>query len=325
MLKMIDNTEESVHASASASDFGSPPVKHNGSAAPRPGLLSRIIAAFKGRQDTSLREAIEEYIEEPQNEDLDPVALHELGLFSNILKLRDLRVVKVMVPRADIAAIDITTSQEELFALLAEKQYSRIPVYKDTLDDVLGTIHLKDIMEVLAKGQPIKIKDLLTEIPIVSPSMPVLDLLMTMRDSRRHMALVVDEYGGIDGLVTIGDVIEAIVGEIDDEHDSDEAKQLVLHDDGTVLVDARVDIDDFEDEFGQHFSDSERAESETLGGLVFTLAGRVPVRGEVIKHDDSGISFEIIDADQRRIKRMKLSKIPNNSPGKIAGDTPHAA
>jgi magnesium and cobalt transporter len=318
---MINNTEDSAQATASVPDFGSMPVKQNGHAAPRHNLFGRIINAFKGRNDTSLREAIEEYIEEPQNIDLDPVALHELGLFSNILKLRDLRVVKVMVPRADIAAIDIDTSQEELFGLLAEKQYSRIPVYKDNLDEVLGTIHLKDIMEVLAKGQPPKIKDLITEIPIVSPSMPVLDLLMTMRDSRRHMALVVDEYGGIDGLVTIGDVIEAIVGEIDDEHDSDEATQITLADDGTVLVDARVDIDDFEEQFGQHFSDEERAESETLGGLVFTLAGRVPVRGEVLTHKASGIIFEIMDADQRRIKRMKLCKIPGNN----SGNASHAA
>ncbi len=304
MLRMIDNNEHTSPTDSLAVECSN---GHDGS---RAGFLSRIISACKKQPDTTLREAIEEYIEEPQNTDLDPVSLHERGLFSNILKLRDIRVVKIMVPRADIAAIDINTSEKELFALLAEKQYSRIPVYKDTLDDVLGTIHLKDIMEALAKGEPIEIKALLTETPIVAPSMPLLDLLMTMRESRRHMALVVDEYGGIDGLVTIGDVIDAIVGEIDDEHDIDETTQITEAPDGSIRVDARVYIEDFEKQFGTIFTDEDRQESETLGGLMFALAGRVPVRGEVLTHDESGAIFEVLDADRRRIKSIKICNIP---------------
>lgn len=275
------------------------------------GLLGQLKSLLSGRRndDTTLREAIEEYIEEPENLELDPVALHERALFSNILKLRDVRVHKVMVPRADIIGLNVDTEQSELFSILAEKQVSRIPVYKDTLDDVLGTIHLKDVMGALAKGDEINIKDLLTEVPIVSPSMPLLDLLMTMRESRRHMAMVVDEFGGIDGLVTIGDVIESIVGEIDDEHDEDEPPQLVEQDDGSVLVDARLDIDEFEQQYGKLLSDEEREESHTLGGLAFMMAGRVPARGEVLTHE-SGTLFEILEADQRRISLIKIRNIP---------------
>jgi len=130
-----------------------------------------------------------------------------------------------------------------------------------------------------------------------------------MRQSRRHMALVVDEYGGIDGLVTIGDIVESVLGEIEDEHDTQEEPQLMTYADGTVLADARVSIDDFEEEYGTLLSDDERSESDTLGGLVFTIAGRIPVRGEVLTHD-SGMEFEIMDADPRRINVVRIRNIP---------------
>tara|TARA_B100000282_G_scaffold294089_1_gene270633 strand:- start:2430 stop:3434 length:1005 start_codon:yes stop_codon:yes gene_type:complete len=275
------------------------------------GLFSGLKALIKGgKPDTGLREAIEEYIEK-RDEDtlLDPVSEHERVLFANILKLRDITVDTVMVPRADIIAVDVNTRKEELFKLLASIQYSRIPVFESTLDEVLGTVHLKDIIRALANNEEITLKNLLTEIPIVSPSLPVLDLLMTMRESRRHMALVVDEYGGIDGLVTIGDIIETIFGEIEDEHDMDDDPQITETQDGAILVDARVEVDEFENEYGQIFDQQERDESDTLGGLVSTLAGRVPVRGEVLNHD-SGTIFEILEADQRRVKRIKIYNIP---------------
>ncbi|MCB1650968.1 MAG: HlyC/CorC family transporter [Alphaproteobacteria bacterium] len=272
------------------------------------GFFSRLKNVFKpDKSDASLRAAIEEYIDEQQEE--DPVSRHERDLFSNILKLRDIRVQEVMIPRADIVAIDVGISKNDLHDLLIKKQYSRIPVYKDTLDDVLGTVHLKDITAALVQNQDIVIKDLITETPIVSPAMPVLDLLLTMRQNRRHMALVVDEYGGIDGLVTIGDIIETIIGEIDDEHDSDEETQIKKTKDGALLVDARVDIEEFEDQYGRIFTEEEREESDTLGGLVFSLAGRIPARGEVLTHE-SGLEFEVLDADQRRINRMKIRNMP---------------
>lgn len=309
MLKMSDNNDPSSPAPPSSEKEGYAGASQtNASPSKRPGLIARLIGAFKPQQDSpTLREAIEEYVVEPENTTPDPVTLHEKEIFSNILKLRDIPVYKIMVPRADIVAIDVDTPPDEVLSVLAEKQYSRIPVYKGTLDDVIGTIHLKDVIRTLAQGKDIILKDIITEIPIVSPAMPALDLLLTMRETRRHMALVVDEYGGIDGLVTIGDVGVSIVGEIDDEHDIDEAEMIASINDGSIVADARVYIEDFEEEYGEHFSEEEREENETLGGLVFMLAGRVPVRGEVLNHD-SGIVFEVLDADQRRIKRLKISQ-----------------
>jgi len=273
-------------------------------------LLNKIKELIKGKPDTSLRETLEEYIEEkPEGSGPDSVSAHEKELLSNILKLKDLKVVDVMIPRADIVAIEAETSQKELLKILSEKQHSRIPVYRDTLDNVLGSIHIKDILAALAKGQKVKVLELVRDVPIVSPTMHVLDLLLQMRESKKHMILVVDEYGGIDGLVAIGDVIENIVGEIDDEYDPDDTPELVENSDGSIIADARFDIDEFEQRYGKLLTEEERTESETLGGLVFYIAGRVPARGEVLTHD-SGMIFEVLDADPRRVNKIRIKNIP---------------
>lgn len=274
-------------------------------------FLGKIRGIFKGRPDTSLRETLEEYIEEEREGKTaqDSVSAHERELLANILKLKDLKVFDVMIPRADIVAIEADTPQKELLELLAEKQHSRIPVYQETLDNVLGSIHIKDILSTLAKGQKVNIQKLVREVPVVSPTMHVLDLLLHMRESKKHMALVVDEFGGIDGLVTIGDVIETIVGEIDDEYDPDDTQELIENPDGSIIADARYDIDEFERRYGKILTEEEREESETLGGLVFYIAGRVPARGEVLTHD-SGTVFEVLDADPRRVNRLRIKNIP---------------
>ena len=222
-------------------------------------------------------------------------------------------VSSVMIPRANIVALEISATQDELLALLAEKQFSRIPVYRGTLDDVLGTIHLKDVLAAVAKGETLNIRSLIKETPVVSPAMPVIDLLLTMRESRRHMALVVDEYGGIDGLVTVNDVLETIVGELEDEHDVEENQKIISKSDGSILVDARLTIKDFEDAYGEIFTNEERANADTLSGLVFATAGRIPARGEIITHH-SGMIFEIMDADPRRIHLLKIRNIPKPQP-----------
>lgn len=276
-----------------------------------PSIWARIKNKFASKNDVTLRETIEEYIDEPNdNTPEDSIVGHEKILLSNILKLRDLTVYEVMIPRADIKAISIDTSQQDLLALFAEKQVSRLPVYRETLDNILGTIHIKDVLEALSIGKEIKIPQLLTDAPIISPAMPVLDLLRVMRQSRRHMALVVDEFGGIDGLVTIGDIIEAIVGEVDDEHDIHEAPEMILDKNGNCLADARVDLEEFEERFGQILNDEERDENDTLGGLVFHLAGRIPARGEILKHS-SGVEFEVLEADPRRINRLRIRNVPS--------------
>lgn len=265
---------------------------------------------FKKKKDETLREAIEEYIETPDDFVANAEEIEERALFSNILSLRDIRVDEVMVPRADIIGVDVSATREDLIGVLSQKQVSRLPVYKDTLDNVLGTIHLKDIVADLLAGNDVNIAANITEIPIVSPTLPIMDLLLTMRQSRRHMALVVDEYGGIDGLVTVGDILESIIGEIDDEHDVESEPQLIEEDDGSVLADARVHVEDFEEKYGELLNEDEREESDTLGGLIFSLAGRIPVRGEVITHD-TGMVFEIMDADPRRVNLIRIRNIPS--------------
>lgn len=274
---------------------------------PRGGWLRALL---RGKNDNTLRNTLEEYIEDTSQEsDETSVSAHEKLLLSNILKLQDLKTEDVMIPRADIVAIEVNTPQEELFALLAEKQFSRIPVYRETMDDVLGAIHIKDVLAATAKNEAIDIESMIRDIPIVSPAMGVLDMLLEFREGKKHIALVVDEYGGIDGLVTINDIIETIVGEIDDEHDHDVQAQIVEKPDGSIMADARVDIEDFEERYGKLLTDEEREESDTLGGLVFSLAGRVPARGEVLTHDN-GMVFEVVDADPRRVSKLRIRNIP---------------
>ncbi len=266
---------------------------------------------LEGDASSTLRDTIDDYINDaPGN---DPVTGQERILLSNILKLRDMSVVNVMIPRANIVAIEADATQDELLELLAEKQYSRIPVYRGTLDDVLGTIHIKDVVSTLAKKETIDLKSLVREIPIVSPAMPALNLLLTMRESKRHMALVVDEFGGIDGLVTVNDVLETIVGEIEDEHVAGDDPKITAKPDGTYIADARLSVGDFERKFGEVLSEEERTTADTLNGVVFAIAGRIPGRGEVITHS-SGMVFEILDADPRRINLLKIRDVVRDAP-----------
>jgi CBS domain containing-hemolysin-like protein len=276
------------------------------------GWLKGAMGIEKANDGNSLRDVLEEFIEEAEGRTDTPsasVTTHERSLITNVLKLRDMTVVDVMIPRADIVAIDVSTSQEDLLALLSQKQFSRIPVYRETLDDVLGTIHIKDILAVLAQGQRIDIASLVRDMPIVSPAMHVLDLILLMRNRRKHLVLVVDEYGGIDGLATIGDVVEAIVGDIDDEYEQDDEPQLIVNRDGSIMADARYDIDDFQEKYGTILSEEESEDIDTLGGMIFAMIGRIPARGEIIAHD-SGITFEILDADPRRVNRVLIRNLP---------------
>lgn len=276
-------------------------------------IFKWIHTLMKGKSDSSLRDAIEEYIEEAANsedEQTPSVSMHERALLSNILELRDVSVFDVMIPRADIIAVEINTTEKELLSILSEQQHSRLPVYKETMDNIIGTIHIKDILACLARKKNIEIQDLVRDVPIISPAMHVLDLLLMFRQMKKHMALVVDEYGGIDGLVTIGDVIETIVGEIDDEYDVHDDPVVQENEDGSVYVDARLDLDEFEEHFGRIISEDDRDDIETMGGLVYALAGRIPARGEILTHP-SGMLFEIVDADLRRVNKILIKNIPS--------------
>jgi magnesium and cobalt transporter len=254
-----------------------------------------------------LRETIEELIEAKDSPDA-AIRHDELVLLHNVLALRNRTAGDVMVPRADIDAVEIATPLPDLIRRMNRTAHTRMPVYRSTLDHVVGMVHLKDVMACWDHPESVKLSSLIRRLLFIAPSMPVLELLLQMRASRIHMALVVDEHGGTDGLITIEDVVEEIVGEIEDEHDDDAPPTLIQRADG-YIADARVRLDEFEEKVGPFVKDDEREEVDTLGGLVFYLAGRVPARGEVIKHG-SGIEFEVLEADPRRIKRLGVTHLP---------------
>jgi len=281
--------------------------------APRaPRLFERLRSLFRARNGESLRETIEELIEDREEPEA-PIDADERMLLKNILRLRDTTAHDVMVPRAHIVAVEIATSFEDLVKLMTEKAHSRLPVYRETLDDVLGMVHIKDVFAAENGVAPVKLEKLLRKVLFVPPSMRTLDLLLQMRAKRTHLALVVDEYGGIDGLVTIEDVVEEIVGEIEDEHDDVTAPTFERRPDGTILADAGTPIEELERVIGPILSDEEQDEVDTLAGLVTTLAGRVPGTGEVIHHP-SGVEFEVLAGDARRVARLRLRNLPPAPP-----------
>ncbi|MDA0238645.1 MAG: hemolysin family protein [Proteobacteria bacterium] len=254
--------------------------------------------------ESSVRDTLEELIEERADAEI-PINEEERILIANILKLRERTIADVMVPRADIVALDISTTMTDLVGLMTQEGHSRIPIYRETLDDAVGMIHIKDVMAAQGRGGDVILGDIVRDVLFVAPSMQVSELLLEMRVKRSHMALVVDEFGGVDGLLTIEDLVEEIVGEIEDEHDQEEVPFLTPRNDGSVIADARVLVEEFEELVGSILSEEEREEVDTLGGLIVTMAGRVPIRGELIKHP-SGIEFEILDADPRRIKILRV-------------------
>ncbi len=228
-----------------------------------------------------------------------------------LMNLYDKRVEDVAIPKAEITAIPDTITREELIAVFRETGLTRLPVYEGTLDTPIGMAHLKDFA--LSYGfnggeAEFHLKQMLRPLLFVPPSMPIGVLLAKMQTERRIMALVIDEYGGVDGLVTIEDLIEQVIGEIEDEHDATEGRNWTCEMPGCYLALSRTELDEFEEEIGLELTDHEDIDGEeidTLGGLVFMLAGRVPVRGEVVRHPN-GTEFEVIDADPRRIKRLRV-------------------
>ncbi|MFO0997985.1 MAG: hemolysin family protein [Alphaproteobacteria bacterium] len=275
----------------------------------RPSMVRAVADWVRGRrhrkaEEPSLRETVEEIIEDFK-EPTTSEELDERRLLRNVLKLGELSAEDVMVPRADIIAVEASTPLDELVKSIAAEAHSRLPVYRERLDDVIGMIHIKDVLRYWGRDAEFSLGQILRDVLFVAPSMRVLDLLLEMRESRTHIALVVDEYGGIDGLVTIEDVVEEIVGEIEDEHDEDGGPRIVRRGDGTYLADGRLTLEEFESATAPALTDNDRAQIDTLGGLVVALAGRVPGRGEVIKHG-SGIEFEVLEADARRVKRVRV-------------------
>jgi CBS domain containing-hemolysin-like protein len=275
------------------------------------GRLSSWLGRSKKEREAaeSFRETIEELIEEREAEET-PITSDERALIANVLKLRTLTAYDVMVPRSDIDAAEIDTSIQDLVKHMTASGHSRVPIYRGTLDDVLGMVHIKDVLTAVAEGRTVTLRRLLRKVLFVAPAMRTMDMLIEMRAAKTHMALVVDEFGGVDGLVTIEDLIEQIVGEIDDEHDETETPKIERRADGSLVADARASIGEFEKEIGPILSPEERETADTLAGLVTSLAGRLPARGEIIRHP-SGLEFEVTEADVRRVKRLRVLNIPS--------------
>lgn len=278
----------------------------------RDNIFQSLKAFFGIRSaELNLKSSLEEVIEEHASEKPDQsLSADERIMLGNILEYGELRVDDVMVPRADIVAIPMDTSFNDLTRIFASAGHSRLPVYKDTLDDLMGMVHVKDAMMVIAeKGMTEAKSTALTTfqrpVLFVPASMKILDLLAKMRSNRMHMAIVVDEYGGTDGLVTIEDLVEEIVGEIEDEHDSADIMELKSVGHGNYDADARLEIDFLQEELGVDLLEGEEEDVDTLGGLVVAQAGCVPEIGEVIVHA-SGYRFEVVDASPRTIYKLRI-------------------
>jgi magnesium and cobalt transporter len=259
-------------------------------------------------KSSTMRDELTDLIETSISEMESGFDINEGLLLRNMLGLRDITAEDVMVPRADIVSVDIADGFDSVMRQISEASHSRVPAYEGGVDSVVGMFHIKDLLLHLLQEKQPALSGLLRPVLFVSPSIRLLELLQEMRLKRQHLALVVDEYGGIDGLITIEDLVEEIVGEIQDEHDDDEAPHVEIAHDGSATANARLEISVLEDMFGDLLDESEREEVDTIGGLVFSLAGRVPVRGEVIRHP-SGLEFEILDSDPRRISLIRISGI----------------
>lgn len=295
-----------------------------------------------GRDPASLRENLEDELAREAAGDT-AFSPEERMLLGNILRLRELRVDDVMIPRADIDAVDFDTSLSRLMELFQDSGHSRMPVYDESLDDPRGMVHIKDLMAYIAErgadqrlekpangedapssthnlpdldlscvdlSVTLRDTDLLRNLLFVPPSMPATDLMAKMQAGRIQMALVIDEYGGTDGLVSLEDLVEEVVGDIEDEHDEDAEAMLVAEGDGLWVADPRLPLEDLDLALGTRLNEGDVSEDvDTLGGLLYVAIGRVPVRGELlVVRDVPGFEFEVMDADPRRIKRLKIRR-----------------
>lgn len=313
-------------------DTGESTVPRGADAPPRRGIVERLRGVFGLKREPNRRSDLEGALAKETDDPAESFTVQERAMLRNILGLREVRVADVMVPRADIVAVEATTSLADLIGIFREAAHSRLPVYRETLDDPVGFIHIRDFLAYLTRGAPLKpgsgrrrargvdlgkidlestlaSSKIIRRVLFVPPSMPALDLLAQMQATRVHMALVIDEYGGTDGLVSIEDLIEQVVGDIEDEHDENEA-EIVATPDGWVAS-ARASLDEVRSalapdlilEMPEDITD----EIDTIGGFLVTIAGRVPVRGELIR-GPGDVEFEVLDADPRRVKRIRIRK-----------------
>ena len=237
-----------------------------------------------------------------------PLKINEEKIISNVFQLPEKLINDIMIPRTDIISVDTNVNINKLVQIIGRTSHSRYPVFDKSRDNIIGMIHIKDVISCWKNKKIRNIKKLVRQILFTPDSINILDLLLKMRTSHIHMAIIVDEHGGVDGLVTIEDLVEEIVGEIKDEHEAQKENKNnikgLIKDDGSIKISARMLIEDFEKKYGNIFSDKKDiSDIDTMGGLVFHIFGRIPLKGEVIKHSN-GCEFEILDADSRRIRTI---------------------
>jgi CBS domain containing-hemolysin-like protein len=301
-------------------------------ATPRgPSLLARLISMFV--RAPSLRDDLEVALEHEASGETQDFSIPERTILQNVLQLGEKRVEDVMVPRADIEAIDINSSLGDMIARFRKVGHSRIPVYAETIDNISGFIHVKDALRRITaevndpdkKDTPIRLVtptlksklgklDIMRQVLFVPPLMPVGDLLQQMQLKRVHMAIVIDEYGGTDGVVTIEDLLEAVVGEIEDEHDTEDGPLIRKINSNIFIAAARAELGEVEGVIGPDFDPGEHGDDvDTIGGLVFALAGHVPMKGEIIG-GIKNFDFEVLQADSRQVRRIKIRRLKQRAP-----------
>jgi CBS domain containing-hemolysin-like protein len=289
------------------------------------GLLDRLKIMFGLKQPATLRDEIEDALADDAAEDAPDFSPEERAMLKNILGLREQHVSDAMVQRPDIIAVAGDTSLAELLIKFEEAGHSRLPVYGETVDDLKGMVHIKDVVSYLTRrsrtrsrtkgldlGKPdltvsLTDADLVRETLYVPPSMPASDLLAKMQANHIHMALVIDEHGGTDGLVTIENLVEMVVGDIEDEHDQTEGPMIRSGRDGTLIAQGRASIEELAEKLPDMDLSGLDDEVDTISGLLVTLAGRVPVRGEILA-GPAELDFEVLDADPRRVKRVRIRR-----------------
>ncbi len=274
-------------------------------------MIRKLFEKFflkKNTENNNLKQSIETVLDSDLK-DAEGISKHERLMLLNILKIDGIRSSDIMIPRADIGAVELNDSFEKVLEVFIKEAHSRVPIYEKNLDNIIGMIHIKDLVNYQnqKKTETNFLQNLKREILEIPPSMPVLDLLLKMQLTRLHMGIVIDEYGCTDGLVTIEDVIEEITGEIEDEHDEKNLPMLIKSSVNTFEASARIEIDELQKVTNVEFLNSyDNDDVDTLGGLIFSITGRVPQRGEIIKHS-SGTTFEIKDADPMKIKSVKVT------------------
>ena len=270
-------------------------------------FINKLKFFFKKKNKNKLQNKIENLLNERRKQK-NPLKSNEEKIISNVFQLPEKLIDDIMIPRTDIISVDTNTDINKLVKIIGRTSHSRYPVFDKSRDNIIGMIHIKDVVSCWENKKIENIKKLVRKILFAPHSMNILDLLLKMRTSHIHMAIIVDEHGGLDGLVTIEDLVEEIVGEIKDEHEAQKenkkSEKELNEDDGTIKISSRMLIKEFEKKYGNIFSDKEDIKDiDTMGGLAFHIFGRVPLKGEVIKHPN-GCEFEILDADSRRIRTI---------------------